>query len=357
MKTMKKRIEYIDALRGLTMILVVFAHVETFMLSIDPGTTFVSSLFLSFRMPLFFFISGYLLFKEGKQWTFKVWKQSVQNKIRVQIIPTAFFGLLYTYLFSLGNCIDFISNYHKFGYWFTICLLGMLIIIYTINWLSCVSVKKTPSKIIVTMILIAVATLLFLFKFIYDKNSGIARISDYFCLHQICVYFPFFAFGYIASQYKEVFAKFLDNDLIQAFVYFTFSFVFYLKITLNEADSGASMMLLIYRSVQDVILGVLGICIVYNFFRKNSSWFSSKTMLGMQLQRIGSRTLDVYMLHYFFLTKISFLQNWVSRGNIICELFCVGIISVIITYCTLFVSDILRTSRFVSVYLFGNLRK
>ena len=356
MKT--QRIEYIDALRGFTMVLVVFAHVETFMLSIDPGTTFISSLFLSFRMPLFFFISGYLVFKEGKQWTFKVWKHSVQNKIRVQIIPTAFFGLLYTYLFSLGNCIDFISNYHKFGYWFTICLLGMLIIIYTINWLSCVLVKRSsPSKIMMTLILITVSIMLFLFKFIYDKNPEIAIVTNYFCFHQICVYFPFFAFGYIASQYKVMFAEFLDNELIQACVYLSFGVVFYLKTTLNDDDYGVSMMLLLYRSVQDVILGVLGICVVYNFFRKNSSWFSSKTMLGKQLQRIGSRTLDVYMLHYFFLTKISFLQNWVSRGNIICELFCVGIISVIITYCTLFVSDILRTSRFVSVYLFGNLRK
>lgn len=353
----KERIQYIDAVRGFTMILVVFAHVETFMLSIDPGTTFISSLFLSFRMPLFFFISGYLVFKEGKHWTFKVWKHSVWDKIRVQIIPTAFFGLLYTYLFSLGNCIDFISNYHKFGYWFTICLLGMLIIIYTINWLSCLGQKSSPSKIMVTMILITVAIMLFLFKFIYDKNPEIAIVTNYFCFHQICVYFPFFAFGYIASQYKVMFAELLDNELIQACVYLSFGIVFYLKTTLNEADYGVSMMLLLYRSVQDVILGVLGICIVYNFFRKNSSWFSNETMLGKQLQRIGSRTLDVYMLHYFFLTKISFLHNWVSRGNIICELFCVGIISVIITYCTLFVSDILRTSRFVSVYLFGSSRK
>ena len=43
---MQNRIEYIDALRGFTMILVVFAHVETFMFSIDPGETFISSLFI-----------------------------------------------------------------------------------------------------------------------------------------------------------------------------------------------------------------------------------------------------------------------------------------------------------------------
>ena len=49
----KGRIEYIDALRGFTMILVVFAHVETYMLEIEPNSTFVSSLFISL---LFYFI-------------------------------------------------------------------------------------------------------------------------------------------------------------------------------------------------------------------------------------------------------------------------------------------------------------
>ena len=66
------RLQYIDALRGFTMILVVFAHVETYMLSIDPNTTFISSLFISFRMPLFFFISGYIAFKSKKVWIFEL---------------------------------------------------------------------------------------------------------------------------------------------------------------------------------------------------------------------------------------------------------------------------------------------
>lgn len=351
---MKQRIEFIDALRGFTMILVVFAHVETFMLSIDPGTTFISRLFLSFRMPLFFFISGYLSYKEGKIWTVNVWKTSVWNKFRVQLIPTAFFGLLYTYLFRLGGFLDFFRNYHKFGYWFTICLLGMLVIMYTINCVvNLLNKNNPPSRKLTSLLLIVVSMILWGFKFIYDKYSGIATISNYFCFHQVCVYFPFFAFGVIASEYKIKFANFLDNEVIQACVYVAFGVVFYLKNMLNETTTDTTLIFLVYRSIQDIILGVLGICIVYNFFRKNSSMFSSATLFGRQLQRVGSRTLDIYMLHYFFLTKISFGNAFVRDSNIVCELLFVGALAVVITYCCLFVSDMLRTSKFFSVFLFG----
>ena len=58
----KKRIGWIDALRGFTMILVVFSHVELFTFELDPPL-FVNEVFISFRMPLFFFISGFIGYK------------------------------------------------------------------------------------------------------------------------------------------------------------------------------------------------------------------------------------------------------------------------------------------------------
>ena len=61
-----KRLEYIDALRGFTMILVVFAHIINYGYHITDAKaetmdTF-NNLFIRFRMPLFFFISGFVLY-------------------------------------------------------------------------------------------------------------------------------------------------------------------------------------------------------------------------------------------------------------------------------------------------------
>ena len=62
----KVRIHYIDALRGFTMLLVVFAHVLTFGFGMQKS--FLSELFITFRMPMFFFISGFIGYKAIDRW-------------------------------------------------------------------------------------------------------------------------------------------------------------------------------------------------------------------------------------------------------------------------------------------------
>lgn len=60
----KKRFEYIDAMRGFTMLLVVCAHVATYSYQTDLVTFHAA--FSTFRMPLFFFISGFILYKASR---------------------------------------------------------------------------------------------------------------------------------------------------------------------------------------------------------------------------------------------------------------------------------------------------
>lgn len=69
---MTQRLEYIDALRGFTMILVVLAHIINIGYHITDSTmeemnTF-NNLFVRFRMPLFFFISGFVFYKHERIW-------------------------------------------------------------------------------------------------------------------------------------------------------------------------------------------------------------------------------------------------------------------------------------------------
>ena len=95
----KKRIEYIDALRGLTMILVVFSHVELTSFGFE-NPTFINSLFMSFRMPLFFWVSGYIAYKASIQWNWSTWWQMSKKKTIIQLIPTLIFGLIYAYAYT-----------------------------------------------------------------------------------------------------------------------------------------------------------------------------------------------------------------------------------------------------------------
>ena len=67
-----KRIEYIDALRGFTMILVVFQHVAAYCWMINGKGISIHDYLTQIRMPMFYFISGFVLFKATVVWD---WKQ------------------------------------------------------------------------------------------------------------------------------------------------------------------------------------------------------------------------------------------------------------------------------------------
>ena len=141
---MSKRIGYIDAMRGFTMILVVYSHVCGFCLG-NRNIAFNDVLFL-FRLPCFFFISGWLFQgtwgkgTQGIQGTVpsvssaadytgtvphtyfsSVWSIA-KKKFMVQIVPTFIFLLLLApppfFFHQLGAV--------KGGYWFTFVSLSFL---------------------------------------------------------------------------------------------------------------------------------------------------------------------------------------------------------------------------------------
>ena len=113
----KQRIEYIDAMRGFTMILVVFSHVCS--MCFGDKSMGYNEVFFLFRLPCFFFISGWL-FDPLKGTMSSVAK----HKFMVQIVPTVIFLLLLAppplFFSTLGAT--------KGGYWFTFVLFEFFMI-------------------------------------------------------------------------------------------------------------------------------------------------------------------------------------------------------------------------------------
>ena len=83
-----KRIEYLDAMRGFTILLVVMWHVSYFGLGFDSSDTFnlQQYVFVPLRMPLFFFVSGFLMYKAAFQWNYSNTAQFLKKKVLVQVI-------------------------------------------------------------------------------------------------------------------------------------------------------------------------------------------------------------------------------------------------------------------------------
>ena len=81
-----KRLEYVDAMRGITMIMVVFSHVITWCYGeLESSINSFNSFFILFRMPLFFFVSGFVLYKANQIWDLKNSAIFIAKKFKVQI--------------------------------------------------------------------------------------------------------------------------------------------------------------------------------------------------------------------------------------------------------------------------------
>lgn len=350
----KERLDYIDALRGFTMILVVFAHVETFILSIEVHETFLGSLFQSFRMPLFFFISGFLSYKIDKSWDLVIWKHYMFRRIRFQIIPTLICGAIYTYCLLKVNIVDFISDYYKLGYWFTICLFGMLFILHTTNLvLYKFSISK---KKYVIFILFTITCLLYILRCVFERSPEFARLSNVFCFHQISLYFPFFILGYISSLCRTTFYKFMDNNIIQSIVLVSFCFLFYFKVTsYSSLCQVSNFLMLLYRKIQVLIIPLFGIFIVFNLFRKKHIYFTKDTYIVKKLKYIGKHTLEIYLLHYFFLSPIPKIGSFILKyPNLILELFIGLSVSLLVIVACMVISNLVKTNPILGRCLLGS---
>ena len=136
---MKKRIEYIDALRGFSILTVMYSHILTF----GFGANFMHETFsydrviVIFMLPLFFFISGIVSYKKEILWSGSFIMKFLKDRFIALIVPTTIIMLLYLYVFDYPLIPAFIDN-AKRGYWFTFSLFEfyvytLCLIIYLIK--------------------------------------------------------------------------------------------------------------------------------------------------------------------------------------------------------------------------------
>ena len=85
----------------------------------------------------------------------------------------------------------------------------------------------------------------------------------------------------------------------------------------------------------------------YSLFDQNNRFVSMSLF-------VGKRTLDIYLLHYFFLPDLMCFREWlIPNERMLMQLVAAGIVSCLVICICLLVSEILRTSNFLGHYLFG----
>lgn len=346
-----QRVEYIDAMRGFTMLLVIYAHVRFFGYHINDIEVISSfnSFFLLIRMPLFFFVSGFLFYKE--KWDRIKLQKFIIKKAQIQILPSLLFMLIYASIFNY-NFIDGLFDYYKLGYWFTFTLFSFFIAYFIFNYFLLKIKIKEPYKDILWIVLA-----LFIHFATTDKFMQIiglyGSISKLFGII-LFKYFIFFILGALTKKHYNKFQHYKNHKSLSTIIILAFFFplILFFKYNLIHINVWTEHLAFLY-------FGILGMYIVFLYFNKYQETFEKKNIIGKLLQYIGKRTLDIYLLHYLFVPRdIEWLAtHFYNFKNPCIELFISLGISIIVICMCLLLSNIIRISPFLERNLFGQNNK
>lgn len=345
----KERMEWLDALRGFTMILVVAYHVAQTSFGQSIKLSASLPLLVLFRMPLFFFISGFLAYKPDFNWTRGRLKSMVWKKLKIQVIPAFVFLCIFIVVrmpnFEEGF-VQCMEKSTKGGYWFTWSLLHMFIFYYVFAYIENHFKRRSwiPITILWFTALCAYATLYMPSWFNYHKEP----FFQYTSLVETLRFFHFFLLGNIVRRYWCGWQRLFDSrwffPLVAVVAFFCCADALKwhtLRLQWANLPRTAAMYLLMLT--------------VFMFFRYYRNHLTQAHRRGQFLQYIGRRTLDIYLLHFIFLPKLKFVGKFLdaNRPNFITDIVCsVSVAVVVIGFCCL-TSNILRMSPFFKKILFG----
>lgn len=185
-----QRIQYVDAMRGVAMIMVVIWHVFTMGLHYENSFSYRFNWVI--QMPLFVMISGFFVDKLLN----KSFLSFSKKKFFHLVLPAVFMMTVYCWTCE-KNYLDCLFDTYKGGYWFTYLLFAYLLIFYLlsrlINRLKKVYVRNCIHLFIALIIAYAAQIASGLTQ---DYPIGLLSL-DLYC------YYPYLVIGYLIYQYRE----------------------------------------------------------------------------------------------------------------------------------------------------------
>lgn len=339
-----RRMQYIDALRGVSILLVVLHHVFAKMGPVMalPQALALRETFASFRMPLFFFLSGFFAWKMSTSWTATKLKSVLSKKICAQIIGTTVFASAYFYCFH-EDIVTGLENIGSGKYWFTVVLFQMFLLYIAVMFLTS---KGGKGLFAIVMSTIALAVYIIHIYATKDFNAIIFKHwSDALGWANLTYYFPYFVLGLLVRQYETLMNRLLLNRLFTfAVVTIFLSSILFIN-DMNYTTTGKLLRLL---------PGISGVLTLLALFYRCRDYFDSTRRIPVIMSYVGRHTLDIYFLHYFFIPDLAYIPLSFYLQNPILPMLAVGLtVSCLITGLSLLTSSVICTSRTLELLLFG----
>ena len=268
---------YIDKLKALAMLLVVWGHTMYFCMyheqadNSDP----VLSIICTFHVPLFFFLSGFVISHPPGITKFL-------RKARKFLVPMLVVGFVNALLF--GGMREFFLDSGHFGYWYLLTL--------TIFYLLLVPFKHTDNKKNNVKLFLADSGMAIAFWLVmYFSTDSPSAIISALNPWGAFAYWPFFFIGYICRKYS------LTDYIIGKPWLTVFLLVAYLILLVSSFSHIDSLPLALELTIALTAIAAL-VALFFHFG-------DSRTFIDRLLLLIGNSTLNIYIYHYFFIRIIN----------------------------------------------------
>lgn len=324
----KKRIAYLDAIKCLAILMVVDLHVLK-LFGIEHYSVLSSQMMYAPVMPLFFFVSGFLAYKQSM--AIQEFWNNICRKFVFLVIPAV--------VFRIGMDV---MNHHNplrlltegmHGYWFTVVLFECFLLYYLVT----LAIKNEKWRIGVLLVL----SLAGIGMLALDRDFGPAI----FDLRRVTKYFQFFVLGTLAMKYRPKYEALMKNEIVKAVLVLGF-FVTLFLTTYGFPPA-------IHHFLRDIALRYFATFAIVSFFVCHESDFQRETKLNSLISLIGQNSLAIYLIHYFFLPKFQPRPEWFEGLNMITVNIFSMLYTVIITALCLLFIKFLSNSKFVRKYALG----
>ena len=324
----KKRIAYLDVIKCLAILIVIDLHVLK-RCGVEHYDVLSSQMLYAPVMPLFFFVSGFLAYKQSM--TIKDFWNNIRYKFVFLVIPAVVFRIGMD-LMDHKSLFRFITE-GMHGYWFTVVLFETFLIYYLIT----LTIKNERLRIGVLLIL----SLAGIGMLALDKDFGPALFE----LRRVTKFFQFFVLGTLAMKYRTKYESLMNNEIVKAILIVSYFLVLF-SLTYHMSP-------VLHHFLRDIALRYFATFAILSFFVCQADSFQRETRTNSLLNHIGQNSLVIYLLHYFFLPHFDSIPEWLAGLDIVTMNLLSMVYTVAITTLCLLFGKFLSNSKYIKKYALG----
>ena len=272
----------------------------------------------------------------------------IKKKFRQLVVPAIIFGGIYI-LYSSGDVACCLNDRFKYGYWFTLTLFEFFLLQYAVDGIWSITKKgcHIPSFVLLNIVMVI---------FVYGMSlpSVEHKIQGMPALNWLGLpqwrYYMYFVMGRLLQLHIERIAQWKYRDVSVVIIIAVFFILSVLQWGLHWTAKGAFFHLTL------ILFETCALLSVFALFYKHRDKFGEKSVLALRwLPFIGKRTLDIYMLHYFFLPKdMTIVGEYFSKhSDMVGEMIVSGVMALAVIAVSLVVGEMIRVSKIFSYWVLG----